>query len=403
MALKVLLISHTCVSPTAGQPKAWRIAQDPRIDLSLVVPHRWRDYGRWTDAQLIEEAPASWQVHRVRWPWSGSGQWYLHHYPDLADTLRRVKPDVIDVWEEPWGLVSAQAAFLRNRLLPDAKLISETEQNIDKRLPPPFRWFRSYTLKNADFVIGRSEEAVEVLRNHGYRGEAASVPNAVDAELFKPMDRQRCRSAFGFSDQQFVVGYAGRLVEEKGLLNLLEAIKQSPAHTRLVLAGSGPLEPQLRQRVDDLGLDSRVEFLGAMPFDRLPELFNAIDVLALPSLTTARWKEQFGRVLIEAHACGTPVIGSDSGAIPEVVGKGGLVVPEANSDALANAVSCLASDPEAARQMGHVGRQCVDQNYSWERVAQRMVDIYHQVAALPNPSAKQDNFLKSSPPIGVER
>jgi glycosyltransferase involved in cell wall biosynthesis len=110
---------------------------------------------------------------------------------------------------------------------------------------------------------------------------------------------------------------------------------------------------------------------------------NAIDVLALPSRTTARWKEQFGRVLIEANACGTPVIGARSGAIPDVVGGGGLTFPERDPKSLADAIRQLHADPADARKMGQSGRQQVDEHYTWERVAQRMYSIYQTLVSQP--------------------
>jgi glycosyltransferase involved in cell wall biosynthesis len=89
---------------------------------------------------------------------------------------------------------------------------------------------------------------------------------------------------------------------------------------------------------------------------------NALDVLVLPSRTTESWKEQFGRVIIEAHACQTPVIGSSSGAIPDVVGAGGMVVPERDPSALAAAMMQMASSPEQRAEMGRHGRAQVEEH-----------------------------------------
>jgi glycosyltransferase involved in cell wall biosynthesis len=113
----------------------------------------------------------------------------------------------------------------------------------------------------------------------------------------------------------------------------------------------------------------------------LPAFMNAMDALALVSQTTPRWKEQFGRVIIEAQACGTPVIGSDSGAIPDVIGGGGIVVPERNPHALAEAIKQLSLNPERARSLGEVGRRQVLQNCTWASVAEQMHGIYQRVLA----------------------
>jgi len=376
-ALRVLLISHTCQSRTEGQPKAVLLARIPDLRLKLLTPDRWLHYGQWRGA----ETPASdvgldLEVSKVRWPWVGPAQFYLHWYPRLNQILRAFRPDVIDLWEEPWGLVSAHACWLRNRLLPKAAIVSETEQNIDKTLPFPFERFRSYSLRNADYAVGRNAEAVRILRSKGYHGPAEVVPNAVDTELFRPMDRRACRCELGLSG--FVVGYVGRLVEEKGLMDLLDALKLCLPQVNLLLVGSGPLQGELERRSAGLGLGTRVKFLGGRRLDELPAVMNALDLLALPSRTTPRWKEQFGRVIIEAHACGVAVIGSNSGAIPEVIGQAGRIVPEQDPAALARAIDELAADPSIVRQLGRMGREQVEKHYTWERVAGRMAAIYRR-------------------------
>ncbi|MEI6916617.1 MAG: glycosyltransferase [Armatimonadota bacterium] len=372
--MRVLLISHTCQSATEGQPKAQCLGRLPGVDLRVLSPNRWLHYGQWRAPEVPAEAAFDYQVGKVTWPWVGPAQYFLHWYPEMARLLRDFRPDVIDLWEEPWSLVSAHTCFLRKRILPEAKLVSETEQNIDKHLPPPFETFRTYTLRNADFVVGRSAEAAEIVHRKGYKGPSAVVPNAVDTDLFYPMDKDKCRMELGF--QGFVVGYVGRLVEEKGLSDLVEAVAVCGDDVRLVMVGAGPYRDDLQKQATDLGCGARVTLLDARPLTELPRLMNAFDALALPSRTTATWKEQYGRVIIEAQACGTPVIGSDSGAIPEVVGVGGLVFPEKDSAALADVIRRLRDNPEFRRALGEAGRERVGLTCTWQRVAEQMRDIY---------------------------
>jgi glycosyltransferase involved in cell wall biosynthesis len=372
--LRVLLISHTCQSRTEGQPKAQCLARMPEIDLRVLVPDRWRHYGKPRAAQPPENGAFAFEAGKVVWPWAGPAQFYLHWYPGLRKTLEQFRPHIIDLWEEPWGLVSAQACRLRNRHFPSTRILSETEQNIDKRLPFPFERMRAYTLRNADFAIGRNAEALEVLRAKGYAGPAQVVPNAVDAELFHPMDRAECRRALGL--RGFVAGYVGRLVPEKGLMEMIEALPFCGDEVNLLFVGSGDHQAALEQRARELGKIERVRFLPAQPLDALPQIMNALDVFVLPSRTTPRWKEQFGRVIIEAQACATPVIGSDSGAIPEVIGEAGLVFPERDARALAAAMEQLRASPGERRLLGALGRRQVEEHFTWNRVAERMRDIY---------------------------
>jgi glycosyltransferase involved in cell wall biosynthesis len=397
--VKVLLLSHTCQSRNEGQPKAVELAR-LGIEILVVVPRRWNEYGRWRGpdspcAQSLqnhgddESSGSDGHSGRfrlvplsVKLPWCGPIQSYAHFYPGLGRIIGAFEPDVIDVWEEPWSLVSLQTALLRERLCPRTPLVSETEQNIEKTLPPPFEFFRSQVLKRADLVVGRSLEATEIVRRKGFQGPTRVVPNAVDAHRFHPLsaaEKAKTRAALGWQPEDHVCGYIGRLVEEKGLADLVEALAGCSARTRLVMVGNGPFEAALRAQIAALKLESRVELLPARRQDQLAPLMAALDVLVLPSRTTPRWKEQFGRVIIEAQACGVPVVGSSSGAIPDVVGDAGLIFPEGDASELAAHLDFLASHPEAARQMGERGREIVEEKYTWRRVAQAMAEIYFQL------------------------
>ena len=377
MSIKVLLIAHACQVSNEGQQRAQELGQLPGIDLRVITPDRWYEYGAWRSVQEPTTASYTLQPERVRFPWSGPAQWYFYHYPALAETLRTFRPDVIDLWEEAWGLVSVHACWLRNRLLPSAKIVSETEANIPRTHPFPFKQFRSYTLRNTDYAVARQTEGISVLRAKGYQGPVEVVGNAVDPDLFCPLNRQACKKELELSG--FVAGYVGRLIESKGLMDLVEAMAQVPGERTLIFVGSGDFQPALEKRAAELGLTRRVRFFPPRRMTELPVVMNALDALLLVSRTTPTWKEQFGRVIIEAHACATPVIGSDSGAIPEVIDQGGLTVREGNVPDIAAALTRLKDNRRLARELGRLGRQQVEALYTWKRVSERMRDIYFKV------------------------
>lgn len=374
--LRVLVISHTAQSRAAGQARSLPLREHPDIQCKLLVPDRWKSYGAW---QMPERADPSLdvQVGRVIWPWTGPGQWYLHWYRDLGRILRDYRPDVIHLWEEPWGLVSAQTAWLRNRYLPQTRLISETEQNINKRLPIPFEPFRSFTLRNADLLLGRTQSAIAVARAKGYEGPAAVISYGIDPEIFRPRDRKQARQAIGATG--FVVGYVGRLVGEKGLEDLVQALYFLPESVNLVFVGSGPLQAALQSLAETLGVAARTRFLSPRPPEELALVMSGFDALALVSRTTARWKEQFGRVIIEAQACGVPVIGSTSGAIPEVVGHGGVIVRERDPQDLAAAMRRLEQDHAWRTALAEAGRAQVQAKYTWRHISDALHDLYCSV------------------------
>lgn len=376
--LRVLLIGHQFQLRAEGQAKAGALGRFEDLEVHVAVPTRYREGGaRWRYTETPEESEASrvsYHLQDVRLPWASLAKWYLQFYPGLPRLLCECRPDIIDVWEEPWSLLSAEVCWLRNWLLPSARLISETEQNISKTLPPPFEWFRSVTFRNADFLVGRNSEALRVARGKGYWGPARVVGNGVSRMLFRPMDpaeKQRCRQLFGM--RGFSVGYAGRLVPEKGIEDLVGAVEGMEEDTELWVCGDGKLGHNGALRGE------RVHRLDGLSRERLCEFFNALDVLVLPSRTTRSWKEQFGRVLIEAQSCGTVVIGSDSGAIPEVIGEAGLVFPEQDAYGLRSALERLKRNPELRAQLADAGKRQAGERYSWEAIAERMHGIYRDL------------------------
>ncbi len=411
--LRILLISHTCQSPAEGQPKSELLGARGDLNLKILIPSRWKHYGKWRPVAFLPNAKADYVVGKVRWPSMGPALFFLHYYPDLKRILLDFKPDVIDLWEEPWSLVSAHTCYLRNKFLPNSRIISETEQNIFRKLPQPFEFFRQYTIKNTDRLIGRSTEAIDVMRRHGYHGPARTVPNGVDPTMFTPTKELEVRSekleekgsaALQSSPNSylltpnsshreavpFLVGYAGRLVEEKGLGDLVDAIALCPANVHLTLIGDGPFKPQLQQQIAEKRLAARVSISPGVPLAQLTDWMRSLNVFALPSRTTRTWKEQFGRVIIEAHACGIPVIGSDSGAIPEVIGNAGLVAREGDPQSLAAAITKLAENPDQAAEMGRLGRQRVESWCSWQQIANQMATIYTATGATPRRSMNNE-------------
>ena len=370
--LRILLIGHQFQVPSEGQAKACALSRYTDLDLHVLAPERYREAEtRWRYPQLPWEPTYGFAVASVRNAWCGAAKWYLQWYPKLARVLLQLKPDIIDLWEEPWNLLAAQTARLCSKLLPNAVLIGETEQNVSKILPPPFEWFRRYSLSRVDFLIGRNQESLRVAYSKGLKAPSKVVGNGVDIELFRRQDRLACRKALGL--EGFVVGYAGRLVKEKGIEILLEAVKKLSGNAVLCFCGDGEMKGQLRA-------EPLVQWIGTLSREELPQFYGALDVLVLPSQTTPSWKEQFGRVIVEAQACGVPVVGSDSGAIPEVIGDAGLVFPEKDADALFNLLETLRCNFDLQANLALKGAQRAGRLYSWQAIASQMRDVYMETA-----------------------
>ncbi len=294
----------------------------------------------------------------------------IYFYPKFPVLQRSLRREVCHIDEEPYNLATYLA--LRAAKAVGARAVLFTWQNLARPYPPPFRQFEGYAYRHADAIIAGNRDAIAVLRAKGYQGLVRLIPQfGVDPQLFCPTEAPH--------QDPCVIGYAGRLVEQKGLLTLAEALADLPGRWQLVLYGTGPLEEELRARFAVLGLAERVRFAGRVSSLEMPQCLAQMDVLVLPSLTRPNWKEQFGRILVEAMACGVPVIGSSSGEIPNVIGDAGLVFPEGDATALRAALGQLLGDASLRGELGRRGRQRVLAHYTQAHIAAETAALYRDV------------------------
>ncbi len=368
--LRVLSIAHTAVNRAAGRLRYHPFAHDGSLAVTLVVPSRWHQFGRWLTADPTGDPGARVVALPIRLPRAGPASWYLHTYRGLGREVRATQPDVIHLWEEPWSLVALQASILARRI--GAALVLEVDQNIIKRLPPPFEWIRQRVLGRTDLILSRSPDATAVVRTAGYAGPVLPIGYGVDPAVFNPAASAAPAATL------FRLGYVGRLVEEKGLDDVFAALAQAPAEIEFAIIGEGPHEAALRARAK--GLPGRISFQPWAEPDAVAAFLRGLHALVLPTRTTSTVKEQFGRVIIEAQACGTPVIGSTCGTIPNVVGPGGWIVPERDPAALATLLTHLAAAPDEVAARGRAGLANVAARFTYRAVADDLAQAWRQAA-----------------------
>ena len=305
----------------------------------------------------------------------GSRSLHLFVYGPALASLLRERWDLVHAWEEPYVACGFQVAALTPR---DTRLVLATFQNLPKSLPPPFRQFEQVSLRRAAGWIGWGHTVTAALKDRpGYRDRPhATLTPGVDVEAFRPDAAARAarRTQLGWEDGTPVVGYLGRFVEEKGLGLLQRALGKLSVPWRALFVGGGPLEAELQRF--SRAHPGKVAVVTGIPHDEVPSWLNAMDVLAAPSQTRRNWKEQFGRMLVEAAACGVPSVGSDSGEIPFTVGAAGRILPEADEAAWVGALESLLSDDAARRELGEQARARAHAEFSWSTVARRHLQFF---------------------------
>lgn len=355
--IKVLLVSNMYTYP-GNWDKLDELGR--YVQLQVVTPARWATAKELHPVAAVQpSSERRWVHHPLPTITQGNPFRYVYWPLPLIRVLRAFRPDVVHVEQEPESLSLLQLNLLKPCF--GYRLLFVAWENVN---PLRLGWaFRRFNFAFADGAIFGNQAALARALRLGFRRPFALTPQYG----FAVADRH----PGGLGVGGFSVGYAGRLVPEKGVRTLLDAVHLLPG-VQLVVAGDGPLGDQVRQ-------DPQVRWLGNLDRTAMAEFWEQIDALAVPSLTTRQWAEQFGRVIVEAMAHGVPVIGSSSGAIPEVIDDAGLVFPEGDAKRLAEAIQQLRSDGSLRELLITRGFDRVERVYHYDVVMPGTVKFYGKI------------------------
>lgn len=336
-----------------------------------------------SDFDNDSDAPAR-NYQLIRLPRSGQTS-TTFHYSGLAAVMRSRSFDVVLVENEPWARVCLQARFLKSFFQPHALFGEFTWENVERpgwkgfMLAPIYRVMTATT----DFIIAGNQAASQLVQKHGARADEVLVAPqlGVDLDNHQPAasaERAALRQDCGLPADAFIVGYCGRLTEEKGLHELLQAC-DALQNVHLAILGSGRLESWLKEQQQTRPW---LHLLPPRPHFEIPAFLRCLNVFVLASKPVRTmqlcWEEQFGHVLIEAMACGVATIGSSSGAIPEVIGHDEAIFPHGDATALAGRIRAMMNDSTIAQSQLDRTRRL----YTHDAVAaQWAAFIQHQLAA----------------------
>ncbi|KAM3096454.1 hormogonium polysaccharide biosynthesis glycosyltransferase HpsO [Phormidesmis sp. 146-35] len=387
--MKILVASHSYIVDLNCEKLRVLANLEPEIEVTIVVPKRWKPGG--VMKEVVETQPrqaGSFRVVPVS-NFSQNNQGMLTFGADLIALMRSFRPDIIQVEQGAKSLAYAQMITLNRLLGLKAKNVFFTWWNLPYSLKFPVSLLEAYNLRHTDGIVVGNVDGEKILRDRAYAGPMKIMPQlGVDDSLFRPQPQPNLAAQLGISPQDFVVGFVGRFVQEKGLLTLAKSLaKLSNRPWKWLLLGRGPLKETLLQQATELGLSDRLIWVESVPHADVYRYINLMNTLVLPSettyqfktLTSAGWKEQFGHVLIEAMACQIPVIGSDSGEIPNVIGQAGLVFPEGDVDELSDRLSQLMDQPDLAQALGQRGYERAIAHYTNHALAKELLNFYRNI------------------------
>ncbi|BAY35762.1 group 1 glycosyl transferase [Nostoc sp. NIES-2111] len=388
--MRILVASHTYIVDLNCEKLRALSQLEPGIEVTVVVPKTWKPGGvqnkiietEYRDEGAFKIVPVS--------NFSQNHQGLLTFGADLISLLREFRPQILQAEQGSRALAYAQLIILNQLLGLKAKNIFFTWWNLPYELKPPIALLEKFNLNNSHGIISGNQDGAEILKQRGYQGPIKVMPQlGVDETLFAPKAQPELAAKLGIYAGEFVIGFVGRFVPEKGLLTLLQALTKLPLEKpwKLLLLGRGPLQEELIKIASDNNIQDRVVLVESVPHNEVVNYINLMSTLLLPSettyqfktLTAAGWKEQFGHVLIEAMACQVPVIGSDSGEIPHVIGDAGLVFPEGDVQALANCLLQLIENPDLTQEIGEKGYQKAMVKYTNKALAKQQYEFYQEL------------------------
>ncbi|MFG6095286.1 hormogonium polysaccharide biosynthesis glycosyltransferase HpsO [Leptothoe sp. ISB3NOV94-8A] len=382
--MKVLVASHSYIVDLNCE-KLRELAHMGH-EVTVVVPKRWNPGG--VQNRIVEPEPrqeGSFRIVPIA-NFSQNNQGLLSFGWGIVDLLKTFKPDIIQVEQGSKSLGYAELITLNRLLGGNAKTLFFTWWNLPYEVKFPLSLLEGYNLRHTDGLVVGNQDGANILKDHGYHGPVRVMPQlGVDEGLFCPKEQPQLRQTLAIPDHDFIVGFVGRFVPEKGLVTLFKALETLVnVSWTLVLLGRGPLKEALQNQAQALGIAERIRWIESVPHDQVPDYINLMDTLVLPSettyefktLTSVGWKEQFGHVLIEAMACQVPVIGSDSGEIPYVIDDSGLIFPEGDPMAMADRLSQLMQHPEQQQALGKKGYDRAMKHYTNKALATELLAFY---------------------------
>ena len=358
----------------------------PGIDLSMLTVDAWIMNGPPMPFEPIQVgAPYATFIGNACWRGKENRGFYCSN---LINAFRVTRPDILFLMEEPFSVFAAEILLLKKLIASRIPVVFFTWNNLsltefDYRPSIFYRNVARWALPQMHYALTANTDGHQVLRNVGFDRPIKTIGYGVDSEAYihpKVEEVRSLKQSLNIDDGDIVIGYVGRLLEMKGIDLLIRAFaelrkKRSNLPLKLLLVGSGEEHGRLLRLAEEEGITPLLRHVPSVAHNEVPNYMHAIDILVLPSRRRAMWAEQFGRVLVEAMAAGKIVIGSSSGAIPEVIGDAGFVFSENDYQALTASLEHALQFNEEQRNSLRVAAQDRANFFSWKRFAEDAANV----------------------------
>ncbi|MBX9695841.1 MAG: glycosyltransferase family 4 protein [Cyanobacteria bacterium] len=390
--MKLLVVSHTYIVDLNLDKLRALVELSPDVEIVVIVPKVWVPGGVQSGTVKSEhkEEDRLRVIPVVNFGREKGG--LLTFGWEIIKVVREFKPDIIQVEQGSFALTYTQMILVNLLLQRRAKNIFFTWWNLRHNQSPLARFLEWFNLHHTHGAICGNQDGAEILRDRGFLGPLAVIPQlGVDLEQFSRTNEPELMRELDLSQDEFVIGFTGRLVPEKGLQTLMKALSRVEERMgelkrswKCIFIGRGPMKADLIEWAKNSKVEQRIRIIEDVPHDQVPRYMSLMSALVLPSETSPKvkalagggWSEQFGHVLIEAMACEVPIIGSSSGNIPHVIGDSGLVFSEGDADALADSITRLMGQPSLARDLSRRGYERCMTKFTNHALAKETLEFY---------------------------
>lgn len=272
--------------------------------------------------------------------------------------------------------------------------VKKVVATVSENIPFNQEWYskqkalKKFALSNLDHILAISGLSKKAVVTEGYSKEKITViPHGLDLEKFRPGRKdEKLARKLGLKKDDFVVLSVGRMVQEKGFFDLLKSARElvqdeelSNKSLKFLLVGSGPEKDNLLRLRNRFKLKKKIVFSKSLPYDEMNKVYNLADIFVLASRPTPIWEEQFGMVLIEAMACGVPVVTTKTGGISQTVGEAGILVAPNSWLELASAIKRLILEEKLFQRLSKRGRERVKKRFERKIIARKIEKVYQKV------------------------